>query len=127
MLEVKITGNVGTCRLVTAAGKSPVLNISLASNRKAGDREFTDWSSIKIWGDRAIKIAPYITKGVKLLVSGRPEARAFKANDGSVKAELVVHANDVEFLSGRGQTDNSQQKPEPTEEESELPLDSAVA
>ncbi len=102
MLETKVTGNVGRCKLVTAQGKSPVLNVSLATNRKVGEREFTDWSAIKIWGERAIKIAPYITTGTKLLVTGRPEARGYKANDGTIKAELVVHANDIEFLSAKG-------------------------
>ena len=125
MLEVKVSGNVGTCRLVTAAGKSPVLNISLATNRKVGEREFTDWSSVKIWGERAIKLDPYIGKGTKLLISGRPEARAFKANDGTAKAELVIHANDVEFLSSKRELGDEPQH-EIHEEEAELPLGSAV-
>jgi single-strand DNA-binding protein len=102
MLEINLTGNVGNCKLVTAAGKSPVLNVSLATNRKVGEREFTDWTSIKIWGDRAEKLAPHIAKGTKLLITGRPEARAFKGADGTAKAELVVHASDIEFLSPKG-------------------------
>lgn len=125
MLEIKVTGNVGTCRLVTAAGKSPVLNVSLATNRKVGEREFTDWTSIKIWGERAQKLAPHIGKGTKLLITGRPEARAYKANDGTAKAELIVHANDIEFLSSKrefGDTpDDGHGK-----EEMELPLGSAA-
>jgi len=126
MLEVKTTGNVGSCRLVAAAGKTPVLNISLASNRKVGEREFTDWSSVKIWGERAQKLAPHISKGTKLLISGRPEARAYKGNDGLAKAELVIHANDVEFLSGKGQTDGGGGNPEHVEEDAELPFESAA-
>ncbi len=126
MLEVKTTGNVGTCRLVTAKGKTPVLNISLATNRKVGDREFTDWSSVKIWGERGQKLAPYITKGTKLLISGRPEARAYKGNDGTAKAELVIHANDVEFLSGKGQTDHIETEFHHIEEEAELHLEIAA-
>lgn len=125
MLEVKTTGNVGTCRLVTAAGKTPVLNISLATNRKVGDREFTDWSSVKIWGERGQKLAPYITKGTKLLISGRPEARAYKGNDGLAKAELVIHADDVEFLSGKAQIDDGSGQDKHTEEETELQLETA--
>lgn len=125
MLEVKLTGNVGTSRLVAAAGKSPVLNVSLATNRKVGNKEFTDWSSVKIWGERAIKLDAYIGKGVKLLITGRPEARAFKANDGTAKAELVVHASDVEFLSSKRDFDDSQDDNQ-MEEEAELPLGSAA-
>lgn len=125
MLEIKLTGNVGTCRLVTAAGKSPVLNVSLATNRKVGEREFVDWTSVKIWGERAEKLAPHISKGTKLLVTGRPEARAYKANDGTAKAELVVHANEIEFLSAKGKHEDA---PEHADEPAtaELALETAA-
>jgi single-strand DNA-binding protein len=126
MLEIKLTGNVGSCKLVTAAGKSPVLNVNMATNRKMGDREFTDWTSVKIWGDRAERLAPHITKGTKLLVTGRPEARPFKANDGTAKAELVVHASEIEFLSAKGKADPGD-APEHHEEPGELALETADA
>ena len=124
MLEVKVTGNVGTCRLVTAAGKSPVLNVSLATNRKIGDREFTDWTSVKIWGERAQKLAPHISKGTKLLITGRPEARAYKSSDGTAKAELIVHANEIEFLSSK--KDAGESPDHSHVEEAELPLGAAA-
>ena len=115
MYTTTIIGNVGTCRLVQAKGKSPVLNISLATNRKVGEKDYTDWTSVKVWGDRAPKISPHISKGIKILVTGRPEARAYKAADGTAKAELIVHANEIEFLS----------KGKPAD--AELPLDTAAA
>ena len=126
MLEIRVTGNVGTVRLVKAAGKSPVLNVSLATNRRVGDREFTDWTSVKIWGERAEKLAPFIAKGTKLLVTGRPEARAYKAADGTAKAELVVHLTDLEFLSAKGKHEDDTQEyaDEPT---GELALEMADA
>jgi single-strand DNA-binding protein len=124
MLEIKLTGNVGTVRLVKAAGKSAVLNVSLATNRRVADREFVDWTSIKIWGDKAEKLAPHISKGTKLLITGRPEARAFKAADGTAKAELVVHATDLEFLSAKGKIEDA---PEHAEDTGELALETAAA
>lgn len=123
MLEIKVTGNVGTCRLVKAAGKSPVLNVSLATNRRVGDREFTDWTSIKIWGERAEKLAPHIAKGTKLLITGRPEARGYTAADGTAKAELVVHVTDLEFLSAKGKHEDD--TPEHSEDPGELALETA--
>ncbi|MFN4804527.1 MAG: single-stranded DNA-binding protein [Akkermansiaceae bacterium] len=115
MLEIKLTGNVGKSRLVKAVGKSPVLNISLATNRKMGDREFTDWTSVKVWGERAEKLAKYVAKGTKLLVTGRPEAKAYKAADGTAKAELVVHAAEIEFISGKANSDPEQSDAEEAE------------
>lgn len=127
MLKIEIVGNVGTCRLVKAPGKSPVLNVSLATNRKMGDREFVDWTSVKVWGERAERLAPHVTKGTKLLVIGRPEARPFKANDGTAKAELVCHATEIEFLSAKVREHGD--APEHDEEPAtgELALDTAAA
>lgn len=123
MLKIELTGNVGTCRLVKAAGKSPVLNISLATNRKVGDREFVDWTSAKIWGERAERLAPHISKGVKLLITGRPEARGYTAADGTAKAELIVHVTELEFLSAKG----AHEDPDHAEPTGELALETADA
>lgn len=92
-----------------------MLNINLASKRRVGEREFTDWVSVKIWGERAEKLASHVHKGMHLLVTGRPEARGFKKADGTAAGELVLHVAKLEFLSAK-----------PKEEE-ELPLETTAA
>lgn len=121
MLEITLTGSVGSCKLVTTAGKSSVLNVNIATNRKMGDREFTDWTSVKIWGERAEKLAPHVSKGAKLLIKGRPESRGYLAADGTAKAELIVHANEIEFLSAKPKSD-SEEPPAHHEESADLAL-----
>ena len=101
MLTTTLTAYVGSVKFVHAHGKQAVLNINLASNRRVGEREFVDWVSAKIWGERAEKLACHITKGMHLLVTGRPEARGFKRGDGTVAGELVLHVMDLEFLSSK--------------------------
>lgn len=108
MLEITLTGSVGSCKLVTTPGKSSVLNINIATNRKMGDREFTDWSSAKVWGERAEKLAPHVAKGAKLLIKGRPEARGYTKADGTPGAELIVHVNELEFLSTKPKSDSEE-------------------
>ena len=100
LLETTVVGNVGSSRFVNA-GPTQVLNISVASSRKFGDREFTNWVSVKIWGERGAKLAPFIQTGAKILFRGRPQAKGFQRKDGTVSAELVLHADEVEFLSSR--------------------------
>ena len=113
MLETTMTGHVGTCRLVEPKGKSPVLNLSIATNRRVGENEYTDWVSCKVWGDRAIKLTPHITKGSHLLVKGRPEARAYKKGDGTAGAELILHVSDLEFLSAKlKESEHAEEPPE---------------
>lgn len=127
MLEITQTGNVGRVKLVKNT-KGSVLNLNLATNRKLGDREFTDWVSAKIWGERAEKLAPYIQKGTKLLIKGRPEARGYLAADGTSKAELIVHVSELEFLSPKGPSgENPPEHEEDGEDEAELALETAEA
>lgn len=112
MIEITIVGNVGSLRLAQA-GEMPVLNLSIASSRRLGEREFTDWVAAKIWGERAIKLAPYIHKGAKLLLRGRPMARGFQRTDGTMSGELVLHVHELQFLTA---------KPKPPQAE-HLPLE----
>ena len=114
MLTTTLTGFVGSVKFVHARGKTQVLNINLASNRRVGDRNFTDWVSAKVWGERAEKLTAHIHKGMHLLVTGRPEARGFKKTDGTAVGELVLHVSEWEFLSAR------------SKDQEELPLESAA-
>lgn len=98
-----MTGYVGSAKFVHARGKTQVLNINLASNRRVGDREYTDWVSAKVWGERAVKLSSHIHKGMHLLVTGRPEARGFKKADGTPAGELILHVAELEFLSPKPQ------------------------
>lgn len=125
MLEVTLTGSVGSVKLVTTPGKSSVLNINVATNRRVGEREFTDWTSAKVWGERAERLAPHVAKGARLLIKGRPEARGYTKSDGTPAAELIVHVNELEFLSAKNKPDETGE-PAHAEEAAELALD-AVA
>ena len=97
MFETTIVGNVGSCQFAKA-GETSVLNISLASSRRVGEKQFTDWVSAKVWGERGEKLKTHIVKGMKLLLKGRPEAKGYKRNDGTVAGELVLHVHELEFL-----------------------------
>jgi len=119
MLTTTLTAYVGSVKFVHARGKAQILNINLASNRRVGEREYTDWVSAKIWGERAEKLAAHIHKGMHLLVTGRPEARGFKKGDGTVAGELVLHITELEFLSSKPKDDHDAGMPDHANHESE--------
>lgn len=124
MFESIVIGNVGTVRFVNS-GKTQVLNFSLAASRRVGDTEYTDWASVKVWGERAERLKEHIVKGMKLLVRGRPEAKGYKRDDGTVAGEMILHANEIEFLSPKNrQEDGEAAQPENTAA-TELPLERA--
>lgn len=101
MTDIVVIGNVGSVRLFPNENSQDVLKVDLACNRKQGDKEYTDWIRVKVWGDRGPKLAPHIRKGDKLYVRGRPEAKGFLRKDGTAAADLVLHAAEVLFLTAR--------------------------
>lgn len=98
MLELTIVGNVGFCRLHTLPSTS-LLIVSLASNRRVEGKDYADWVTLKIWGERALKLADHISTGQRLLARGRPEVRLYQRSEDSVcEPEWCLHVARLEFL-----------------------------
>lgn len=98
MQILMIAGNVGNVKEVREVGGDKVLNFSLAVDNgkdKNGERRESTWYDCALWGKRAESLAPHITKGLKLALSGRPGARA---HDG--KAYLSLTVNELTFMGG---------------------------
>ena len=122
MFETLVIGNVGSVKFFNA-GKMPILNINIATSRRIGEREFTDWVSAKVWGERAEKLKEHVVKGMKLLVRGRCEAKGYKRDDDTVAGELVLHVDTLEFLSPKQKAEEAGGEPaEHADAENELPL-----
>jgi len=111
MQKIIIAGNVGNVKEVRSVGETQVLNFSIAVDNgkdKNGERRESTWYDCSLWGKRAQSLAPYISKGQKLTVFGRPTARA---HDG--KAYLGVEVDDLTFQGGgqREDTNSGYQAP----------------
>jgi len=100
MQVIIIAGNVGNVKDVKDAAGDRVLNFSVAVDNgkdKSGERKESTWYDCAIWGKRADSLAPYIVKGGKLTVTGRPSARAY---DG--KAHMEVSVDQLTLMGGGG-------------------------
>ena len=100
MLELTIIGHVGSVRL-NQTQSSQVLTVSIANNRRIGEKSQTEWVSVKVWGERAAKLVDHIKPGQRLMARGRPQVALYAREDGSTGHELVCTASTVEFLGGR--------------------------
>lgn len=109
----------------TPNGQS-VCSFSLALNRsyKTADGEWqeaTDYVDIVAWAGLAERVAQYLSKGRKCLVSGRLQSRSWE-QDGNKRSKVEVVANDVTFLDSRGGNgtgapeSEDNQKPKPSKE-----------
>ena len=104
MQKLTIAGNVGkTPELRNTGNGDAVLGFSLAvDNGKdaSGNKRDSTWYDCSIWGKRATSLQNHITKGTKLVLTGRPTVRA---HDG--KAYLGISVNELTFMGGGGNSD----------------------
>ena len=107
MQTLTIAGNVGRDAVLrrTQSGDA-VLGFSLAvDNGKQGNRREPTWYDCSIWGKRAESLERHITKGLKLVLRGRPTARAHEG-----RAYLGISVDDLTFMGGGQQGDTPRER-----------------
>ena len=100
-LNLNLVGIISQFKLVQIEGKKLFLDVNIdIVQTSASGKEYTTWLSCKVWHPLAEKIEPLLKKGCMVSVSGRPEVHPYSRRDGSPGAELVVHAEEIQVLSG---------------------------
>lgn len=102
--KVMLIGHVGQdpeVRMTAAGGK--IAKLSLATNRRAGDKDKTDWHRLTVFGKLADVVEQWVHKGDRLYVEGRIEYSQTQADDGTPRYWTDVVANEMVMLGGRGQ------------------------
>ena len=81
-------------------------NFTIAVNRRqsAAAQPEADFFRITAWRQLGETCAKYLSKGRKVSVVGSVSASAYTAADGKARAALEVQAEDVEFLSPKGES-----------------------
>lgn len=79
-----------------------------------GDNKKTAWVTCKLFGDRAEKLAPYLTKGSQISVTGAFELDEWE-KDGVKRSRPVIIVNDMQLppkQDNQGQQGGYQQAPQ---------------
>ena len=85
-----------------------VCNIPLAFNGGYGDRKFTTWIEVNIWGKQAEGLAQYLTKGKSVVVTLKDlKQEEFTKRDGTVTSKLTAQLVDLEFSAGGERTEKA--------------------
>ncbi|WP_434361027.1 single-stranded DNA-binding protein [Parasalinivibrio latis] len=75
-----------------------VAGLSLAYSIGFGANRETQWLEGRLWGERVIKLAPYLTKGRQVLVYADDiKIHTFSRSDGSTGATLQARILDITF------------------------------
>lgn len=105
MLSMTIAGNVGKDAVLRRTqSDEPVLGFSIAVDQgkdKNGNKRDSVWVSCSIWGKRAESLQRYITKGTKLVVTGRPGVDVYEG-----RGSLKLSVNDLTFMGGSQQRED---------------------
>ena len=108
MFSMTIAGNVGKdAQLRRTQGGDAVLGFSVAIDQgkdKSGNKRESVWVSCSIWGKRAESLESYITKGTKLVITGRPGVSIYEG-----KGTLTLSVSDLTFMGGSQQRDGDHQ------------------
>lgn len=91
----------------TTTSGSTVCTFTVAVNRrkKVQGQPEADFFRVSAWNKLGESCQKYLAKGRKVCVVGSVTAHAYTTQAGNPAASLEVMANDVEFLSARGEGD----------------------
>lgn len=115
----QITGRLGQDpSLHYTHGGTPVVNLSVASQRQKRDAEGervqgADWYRVSLFGRNAELIAEYARKGSALAFNGRLQTDSYTDREGQQRTSTSIVADSFEFVATQKKTEA------PSEQETE--------
>ena len=112
MNRVILLGNLGEDpELHVTEGGFAILKMRLAtsSRKKDGDEwvDHTEWHNLVMLGDRAEKIAKFLSKGNKILVEGSLQTRKWEDKEtGKNRYATEIKVFDLEFCDKKQSSDD---------------------
>ena len=84
----------------TSSGQA-VATFGLAVNRRWQNRQTNEWEEqvsffdVKCWAQMAENVAESVTKGTRVVVSGRLDQRSWETQDGDKRSKVEIVADEV--------------------------------
>jgi len=96
---------IGNCtrdpELRFTAGGQAVASFGLAVNRRWQNRQTNEWEEVvsffdvTCWAQLAENVAESITKGSRIIVSGRLDQRSWETQDGDKRSKIEIVADEI--------------------------------
>lgn len=106
MNKITIIGNLTRDpELRTTSSGVQVCSFTVAVNRRRtdGNQPEADFFRVTAWRQLAEICGKYLAKGRKVAVVGSVSVSTYQGNDGQTKASMEVTADDIEFLTPKGE------------------------
>ncbi len=112
MNYVMIAGNLTKDPVYrNTSGGTPVVNFTLASNRKFKDstnqwQEDVCFIGVVAWNRLASSCRDKLKKGSAVLIDGELQSRSWKSDDGSSRSVIEIKARRIQFLNRKSKNGN---------------------
>jgi single-strand DNA-binding protein len=112
MLSAVICGNLGENSETKQVEGNSVVSFSVAVKTSIKKEDPVTWVRCSMWGTRATKVAPYLTKGKAVTVRGALSLREYENKQGQTKTSVELRVDDV-ALQGGGDSQHTAAKSMP--------------
>ena len=90
----------------------PVASLAMVYDIGFGDKKRGQWIDGTLWGKRAEKLGPFLTKGTQfVLYADDIELEQFAKKDGTAGAKLKCRVSDITLVSGQQAPQQQYQAP----------------
>ena len=105
--RVVVSGNITRDPEVRQAGSTPLLSFGIAVNERRKNQQTDQWEEVPnffevtVWGSRGESLSRFLSKGMKVVVSGRLRWSSWQNQEGEKRSKVDIIADDVDFMSSR--------------------------
>ena len=126
MNRVILTGNITKdAELRYTANDKAYSKFSIANNEGYGDNKKTNFFNCTLWGKSAENLNRFLTKGQKVLITGKVEINDYKDKEGVERKIIDINVDSfggVELLGNKAQQESGTNND--TSNNSDSPIDS---
>lgn len=109
---ITASGNLGKdCEQRWTPNGKAVASFSLPVKQGYGEHEKVSWVICKMFGPKAEKLPPHLTKGTKVMVTGEFVMEEWTGQNGEKKSAPVIIVDQLDF-GGNGGNQAGSQKPQ---------------
>lgn len=118
---ITASGNLGKdCEQRWTPNGKAVASFSLPVKQGYGEHEKVSWVICKMFGPKAEKLPPHLTRGIKVTVTGEFVMEEWTSQSGEKKSAPVIIVNQLDF-GGNGGNQAGGQKPQQSAHQPQTP------
>ena len=99
MNTIYVIGRLGADAELINGKNGQFVSFRMASDERRNGEKTTSWFKVTLNGDRAAKLAEYLTKGKLVNVVGTESVSTYQAKDGTTQISRDISASNIEFIS----------------------------